>query len=65
VGEQVLYNLCMSFKNQKQNLRIFLYFLLFIGSFLIFDSATVVASVLLAVGALDHFISKSEQNKER
>jgi len=40
--------------------RIFFYLLLFLSSFLIFDSQTVVIVVLFAVFALEYFFSRSE-----
>lgn len=61
----VLYNRTMFLTDQKRVLRIFLYLLLFLMSFLVFDSVTVVASVLLAVAALDLFLSRADQKKIR
>ena len=42
--------------------RIFFYLLLFLFSFLIFDSQTVVIVVLFAAFALDFFLTRAEQN---
>jgi len=44
--------------------RIFFYLLLFLFSFLIFDSNTVVMTVLFAVFALEYFLKKSEKRKD-
>ncbi len=63
VSNQVLYNLAMIIMTQKFCIRVFLYLLLFIISFLVFDSVTVVATVLFAMAALDHFLYKSEKKK--
>jgi len=41
-------------------IRIFLYILLFLFSFLIFDSQTVVIVVLFAVFALEYFLKRSD-----
>jgi hypothetical protein len=52
-------------KDQNKVVRIFLYLILFLISFLIFDSITVVTSVLLAVAALDLFLSRADQKNGR
>jgi len=61
----VPYNSGMSFADQNKVLRVILYSLLFLISFLVFDSITVVATVLFAVGVLDYFLRKSHQKKSR
>ena len=61
----VAYNRDMSFSYQNKILRVFLYLLLFLISFLVFDSITVVATVLFAVGVLDYFLRKSHQKQSR
>ena len=53
VENLVAYNCDMSFSGRNQTLRIFLYLFLFLISFLVFDSITVVATVLFAVAVLD------------
>jgi hypothetical protein len=65
VENLVSYNRDMSFTDQNKALRIFLYLLLFLISFLIFDSITVVSTVLFAVGVLDYFLRKSHQKQSR
>ncbi|HIE80037.1 MAG TPA: hypothetical protein EYQ03_05160 [Nitrospinaceae bacterium] len=65
VPKQVFYNRAMTLADRNKVLRIFLYFLLFLISFLVFDSITVVAAVLLAVAALDFFLSRADQKKGR
>ncbi|MDE0847904.1 MAG: hypothetical protein OSA44_03710 [Nitrospinaceae bacterium] len=55
----------MTLADRNKVLRIFLYFLLFLISFLVFDSITVVVAVLLAVAALDFFLSRADQKKGR
>ena len=65
VENLVTYNRSMSFSYGNKALRIFLYLLLFLISFLVFDSITVVATVLFAVGVLDYFLRKSHQKQSR
>ena len=65
VENLVTYNRFMSFSYGNKALRIFLYLLLFLISFLVFDSITVVATVLFAVGVLDYFLHKSHQKQSR
>jgi len=55
----------MTLTDRNKVLKIFLYLLLFLISFLIFDSITVVATVILAVAALDLFLSRADQKKGR
>ena len=52
VENLVAYNRDMSFSYRNKTLRVFLYLFLFLISFLVFDSITVVATVLFAVGVL-------------
>ena len=59
------YNHDMYFAIRNKALRIFLYLLLFLISFLVFDSITVVATVFFAVGVLDYFLHKSHQKQSR
>jgi hypothetical protein len=61
----VPYNRAMFAMGRHKVIRVFLYLLLFLVSFLVFDSITVVATVLLAVAALDLFLSRSDQKKGR
>jgi hypothetical protein len=65
VQNLVAYNCDMSFSDRNKMLRVFLYLLLFLISFLVFDSITVVATVLFAVGVLDYFLRKSHQKQSR
>lgn len=65
VENLVDYNRDMSFADRNKALRVFLYLLLFLISFLVFDSITVVATVLFAVGVLDYFLRKSNQKQSR
>ena len=65
VPKQVFYNRAMTLADRNKVLRIFLYFLLFLISFLVFDSITVVATVLFAVAALDLFFSRAGQKEGR
>ena len=65
VPKQVFYNRAMTLADRNKVLRIFLYFLLFLISFLVFDSITVVVAVLLAVATLDFFLSRADQKKGR
>jgi len=51
--------------DRNKVIRVFLYLLLFLISFLVFDSITVVLTVLLAVAALDFFLSRADQKKGR
>ena len=55
----------MSFAAQNKALRVILYSLLFLISFLVFDSITVVATVLFAVGVLDYFLRKTHHKQSR
>ena len=59
------YNRAMFAMGRHKVIRVFLYLLLFLVSFLVFDSITVVATVLLAVAALDLFLSRSDHKKGR
>jgi hypothetical protein len=65
VENLVAYNRSMSFADRNKALRIFLYLLLFLISFLVFDSITVMATVLFAVGVLDYFLRRSHQKQSR
>ena len=65
VENLVAYNRDMSFSDRNKTLRVFLYLFLFLISFLVFDSITVVATVLFAVGVLDYFLRKSHQKQSR
>ena len=65
VENLVAYNRGMSFSGRNKTLRVLLYLFLFLISFLIFDSITVVATVLFAVGVLDYFLRKSHQKQSR
>ena len=65
VENLVAYNHDMSFSGRNKTLRIFLYLFLFLISFLVFDSITVVATVLFAVAVLDYFLRKSHQKQSR
>ena len=65
VENLVAYNRNMSFSDRNKTLRVFLYLFLFLISFLVFDSITVVATVLFAVGVLDYFLRKSHQKQSR
>ena len=65
VENLVAYNRDMSFSDINKALRVFFYLFLFLISFLVFDSITVVAAVLFAVGALDYFLRKSHQKQSR
>jgi hypothetical protein len=65
VENLVAYNRAMSFGNRNKALMIFLYLLLFLSSFLVFDSITVVVTVLFAVRVLDYFLLKSYQKQSR
>lgn len=59
------YNRFMSFTERNRALRVFLYVLLFLASFLIFDSITVVATVFFAVFVLDYFLFKAREKESR
>ena len=59
------YNRAMFAMGRHKVIRVFLYLLLFLISFLVFDSITVVLTVLLAVAALDFFLSRADQKKGR
>jgi hypothetical protein len=67
VENTLAYNFDMSFVDQNKAQRVFLYVLLFLISFLVFDSITVVATVLfaVAVGRLDLFQLKSHHKERR
>ena len=65
VENLVAYNRYMSFADRNKTLRVFLYLFLFLISFLVFDSITVVATVLFAVTVLDYFLRKSHQKQSR
>jgi hypothetical protein len=65
VENLVAYNRYMSFADRNKTLRVFLYLFLFLISFLVFDSITVVATVLFAVGVLDYFLRKSHNKQSR
>ena len=65
VENLVPYNRDMSFTGRNKTLRVLLYLFLFLISFLIFDSITVVATVLFAVAVLDYFLRKSQQKQSR
>jgi len=65
VERRVTYNRVMFFTEKDKVLRIFLYLLLFLTSFLVFDSLTVVVTVFFAVGVLDYFLSKAQQKQGR
>lgn len=65
VENLVAYNRGMSFSGRNKTLRVLLYLFLFLISFLIFDSITVVATVLFAVAVLDYFLRKSHQKQSR
>ena len=65
VENLVAYNRDMSFSGRNKTLRVLLYLFLFLISFLVFDSITVVATVLFAVGVLDYFLRKSHQKQSR
>ena len=65
VENLVAYNCDMSFSGRNKTLRVFLYLFLFLISFLVFDSITVVATVLFAVAVLDYFLRKSHQKQSR
>ena len=61
----MVYTRDMPFPDRNKTLRVFLYLFLFLISFLVFDSITVVATVLFAVGVLDYFLRKSHQKQSR
>ena len=65
VENLVAYNRDMSFSGRNKTMRVLLYLFLFLISFLVFDSMTVVATVLFAVGVLDYFLRKSHQKQSR
>ena len=52
-------------RDENKILRISLYLFLFLISFLVFDSIIVVATVLLAVFALDLFLSRADLKNSR
>ena len=64
-GDGVIYNCAMSFVDQNKVLRVILYLLLFLISFLIFDSLTVVVTVFFAVVVLDYFLRRAYRNESR
>tara|TARA_B100001123_G_C14739811_1_gene800456 strand:- start:323 stop:490 length:168 start_codon:yes stop_codon:yes gene_type:complete len=55
----------MSITIPKKSLRIFLYIFVFLVGFLIFDSTTVVATVLFAIAALEFLVSCADQKASR
>ena len=65
VENLVAYNRDMSFSGRNKTLRVFLYLLLFLMSFLVFDFTTVLATVFFAVVVLDYFLRKSQQKQSR
>ena len=65
VENLVAYNRNMSFSDQNKTLRVFLYLFLFLISFLIFDSLTVVVTVFFAVVVLDYFLRRAYRKESR
>ena len=61
----MIYNYAMSFADQNKVLRVILYLLLFLISFLIFDSLTVVVTVFFAVVVLDYFLRRAYRKESR
>jgi len=61
----VPYNSGMSFADQNKVLRVILYSLLFLISFLVFDSITVVITVFFAVVVLGHFLRRAYYKESR
>jgi cobalamin synthase len=61
----VHYNWGMSFADQNKALRVILYSLLFLVSFLVFDSITVVITVFFAVVVLGHFLRRAYYKESR
>ena len=61
----VSYNWGMSFVDQNKVLRVILYSLLFLISFLVFDSITVVITVFFAVVVLGHFLRRAFYEESR
>ena len=61
----VPYNSGMSFADQNKVLRVILYSLLFLISFLVFDSITVVVTVFFAVVVLGHFLRRAYYKESR
>jgi len=61
----VPYNSGMSFADQNKVLRVILYSLLFLVSFLVFDSITVVITVFFAVVVLGHFLRRAYYKESR
>ena len=61
----VSYNWGMSFVDQNKVLRVILYSLLFLISFLVFDSITVVITVFFAVAVLGHFFRRAYYKESR
>ena len=59
------YNSGMSFADQNKVLRVILYSLLFLVSFLVFDSITVVITVFFAVVVLGHFLRRAYYKESR
>ena len=59
------YNLVMFFTNLDKVQKVFFYLLLFLVSFLVFDSITVVATVFFAVLVLDYFLFKTHERESR
>ena len=65
VENLVAYNRDMSFSGRNKTLRVFLYLFLFLISFLIFDSLTVVVTVFFAVVVLDYFLRRAYRKESR
>ena len=61
----VPYNSGMSFADQNKVLRVILYSLLFLISFLVFDSITVVITVFFSVVVLGHFLRRAYYKESR
>ena len=59
------YNSGMSFADQNKVLRVILYSFLFLISFLVFDSITVVITVFFAVVVLGHFLRRAYYKENR
>jgi len=55
----------MFFTNPDKVQKVFFYLLLFLVSFLVFDSITVVATVFFAVLVLDYFLFKTHERESR
>ena len=61
----MFYNRGMSFAGQSKVLRVILYALLFLISFLVFDSITVLITVFFAVVVLGHFLRRAYYKESR